>query len=54
MRLMWLAELPHDLKLTVPPRVVGTALVAVGVAVAIHPPLLQLISGVTDGGATGM
>ena len=36
------------------PRVVGTALVAVGVAVAIHPPLLQLISGVTDGGATGM
>lgn len=36
------------------PRVVGTALVAVGVAVAIHPPLLQLISGVADGGATGM
>ncbi len=36
------------------PRVVGTALVVVGVAVAIHPPLLQVMSGVTDGGAPGM
>ena len=31
------------------PRVVGTALVAAGIAVMIHPPLLQLIAGVETG-----
>ncbi|MFD4181190.1 DUF2182 domain-containing protein [Rhodococcus sp. NPDC058514] len=36
------------------PRVVGTALVAVGVSVMIQPVLLQVISGVTGGGMTDM
>lgn len=36
------------------PRVVGTALVAIGVAVVVDPLLLQIISGVADVGMTGM
>jgi predicted metal-binding membrane protein len=36
------------------PRVVGTALVAIGVAVAVDPSLLQIISGVAEVDMTGM